>query len=150
MSDDDNGELHWSTVYTDMLEGKLESLAIYLRQTNGQIDGCVARRLAAMIDEKSTKAKFRISVVRRKIGAKTRPLGQQLEIARFMAKSGAGKPGGYESALELSMEQFGVKQSTVKAAWKKWKTVIGPRERALEALREKTQGQKSPDFIDPE
>ena len=151
MSDDVGNKVHWSTVYIELIDGRLDNLARHLRETNGKIDPCVARRLASMLDPVSPREKFRLEVVRTKLGRPAKPLGQELEIAWFMAKCGAGEKGGYESALELTMTKFGLKSPTIiKAAWKRWKILLIRRKRALDKLSQAVQQQNSPDFFDPD
>lgn len=131
---------HWAKVHRDLGLKELDSLALYLRATNGQIDPCVAKKLADMIDGPPRKTGWRLKAMKhpkicsKKLGREQwfEALRKGQQIALYMAKAGGARPGGYEAALLETAAKFGLSPSTVKQHWKLWRT--GPRRRFAELL----------------
>jgi hypothetical protein len=147
-ADSSDGEpLHWAAVVQALEQGELQLLAIYLRQTNGNLDQAVAARLATMIDGPVSKTGWRLRVGRR---PKLAPHGlgreqrfgrsrKDMLIASYITRHGAIDRSGFDAAVAAAAENFNLSPTTIKSAWKRYKHMVKNKELALRQLRSESR-----------
>lgn len=134
--------LEWPTVWMDLQSGSLDKLAVFLRETDGDIGEVIARYLATLIDGTIRQTGYRLKLEKHPLQLTKRPGREQqifkardvLRMATFMVEAGAFERGCYQSALVATAQHFEVSQATVVRSWRRWKDVPAFKSRAI-ALR---------------
>lgn len=135
----------WPHVMLDLMAGRLDRLAAYIREVDGQIDPAIALRLAVMIDGKCDETEFRLEVRRhpdlksaqKGPYAKTIAIQRERKIGNFIAKYVVEYCCKREAAFVAAADEFDLSRATIVAIWSRTKKMSMRREMALAALRRK-------------
>ncbi len=141
--------VHWSQVLQELGEGRLDSLARHIRETEYQIDPDVAKKLAQMIDGRSSETGWRLKVVKHPALPNAKRGREQmmshsklqLRIAFFIAETelqiapGKNRLFGLEDATAAACQKFKLSQTSVKKPWAKFAQIARQRAKAKAALR---------------
>lgn len=127
MSDKNNP--HWFLVERDLRAGQLNSLALYLRRSGGQIDPCLATYIADLIDGSLDKTCRRLTLGRHPDRKSNKPIKEEwferqkyeLKVSDFVGMNGGFVRGMFDSAISATQVEFGISRSTITSIWKRKK-----------------------------
>jgi hypothetical protein len=118
-------EVRPEEVFIELMEGRLDLLARYLRETGGVIHGDVAKLIANMVDGQYPSTKYRLCVKTLPgLGPRTPSVLQILArrrqdrlVVEHLIASGANTHGRLKRAIHSAARRFGMSESGIEKIW---------------------------------